>query len=120
MFLVTIEEAIAVTIPVKILKKLKFTNEPTILKGVVLVNSELGPAYSITVLNKIMHTASLVIPSPKTNEKSFGYYSYLIIEMAATTSVQQRREHIKRISMTERVNCSYSLYKFKPQHNIIE
>lgn len=82
---------------------------PIILNGVDEVNSLLGPAYSITVLNRIIHTASLVIPSPNTKLNNFGYSSYLIIEIAATTSVQHNNEHISKISITDNVNFSYSL-----------
>jgi hypothetical protein len=41
-------------------------------------------------------TASLTIPSPKTKLKSFGYSSYLMIEIAAITSEEQRRELTNR------------------------
>lgn len=58
-----------------------------------------------------MQTASLVIPSPNTNEKSFGYSSYFITAIAATTSVQTSREHMSKISITVKVNCSYSLHR---------
>lgn len=109
-FFVTMELTIPVTIPTKIEKKLKLIKLPTILNGVDPVNSESGPEYSITVLNKIIQTASFVIPSPNTKLKSLGCSSYLMIEMAATTSVQHNNEHISKISIIERVNCSYSLY----------
>lgn len=90
-------------------KNASIRNPPNTLNGVVLSNSLPGPAYWYTVLNRIMQTASLVIPSPKTNEKSFGYSSYLIIEIAATTSVQHSNEHISIISIIDKVNYSYSL-----------
>lgn len=50
--------------------------------------------YFITVLNKMIDTASFIIPSPKTILKSVGYLSYEIKEMAAITSLEQRRLHI--------------------------
>ena len=64
----------------------------------------------MTVLKRMIQTASLVIPSPNTREKSFGYSSYLITAIAATTSVQHKREHISKISITLNVNTSYSLH----------
>jgi hypothetical protein len=99
----------AIMIPITIDQKLSLEKLYTIFRGVVAVNSLLGPANSMTVLNKIMQTASFVIPSPKTRENNLGYSSYLMIEMAATTSVQQRSEHINRISMVDKVNASNSL-----------
>lgn len=63
----------------------------------------------MTVLKRIIQTASLVIPSPKTKLNSFGYSSYLITAIAATTSVQHKREHINKISIVLNVNFSYSL-----------
>lgn len=110
-FLVTTELAIPVITPTSIEKKLRLIKLPTILKGVLPVNSLSGPQYWMTVLKRIMHTASLVMPSPKTSEKSLGCYSYLMIETAATTSVQHSKEHISRISITDKVNYSYSLQK---------
>ena len=84
---------------------------PMILNGVAAVNSFSGPEYCMTVLKRIIHTASLVIPSPNTKLNSFGYSSYLMMETAATTSVQQRREHMSKISDTESSSTEYSLYK---------
>lgn len=65
----------------------------------------------MTVLKRIIQTASFVIPSPKTKENSFGYSSYLMIEIAATTSEQTRREHISKISEIESSRTEYSLYE---------
>ena len=96
-------------IPKKIDQKLKFKKLNSIRNGVLESTVEPGPANYITVLNSIMHTASLVIPSPKIKEKSLGCSSYLTIEMAATTSVQQSKLHISMISMPERVNSLHSL-----------
>jgi len=80
---------------------------PNILKGVLKVKLLVGPAYSMTVLKRIMQTASLVIPSPNTKLNNFGYSSYFITAIAATTSVQHSKEHINKISMTERCRSSY-------------
>lgn len=87
----------------------RYKKLPTIAKGVPVVNSLSGPEYCITVLNRIMQTASFVIPSPKIKLNSLGYSSYLTMEIAATTSVQHNKEHINNISITERENYSYSL-----------
>jgi hypothetical protein len=51
------------------------------------------------VLKRIIDTASLVIPSPKTRENNFGYSSNLIIVTAATASEEQSSEEIRRISL---------------------
>jgi hypothetical protein len=51
-----------------------------------------------TVLNKIIATASLTMPSPKINEKSFGCSSYLTMDIAAITSDEQSREAITKQS----------------------
>jgi hypothetical protein len=96
--------------PTRIEKKLRLRKLPMILNIVDPVNSESGPEYSSTVLNKMMQTASLVMPSPKIRLKSLGYSSYLTIEIAATTSVQHNKEHIINISMIDSLKCSYSLY----------
>jgi hypothetical protein len=63
----------------------------------------------MTVLKRMIQTASFVIPSPNIRLNSFGYSSYFTIEIAATTSVQQSREDISKISIIERVNGSYIL-----------
>ncbi len=90
--------------PKKIDQKLKFKKLNRISRGVVASTVEPGPANCITVLNKIMQTASFVIPSPKIKENSFGCSSYLTIEIAATTSVQHSKLHINIISIPEREN----------------
>lgn len=59
--------------PVRIEKKLRDKKLPIILNGVLPLNSLSGPANSITVLNRIMQTASFVIPSPNTRLNSLGY-----------------------------------------------
>ena len=56
----------------------------------------------------MIQTASLVIPSPKINEKSLGCSSYFTIEMAATASVHTNSEHINMISIIDKVNGSYT------------
>ena len=61
-----------------------------------------------TALNKMIETASLVIPSPKTSEKSLGCSVELIKETAAITSDEQSREHIDMISRVERLSCNSS------------
>jgi hypothetical protein len=109
-FLRSIELQTPQSSPMNIEKNANVMNDPITLKGVVDVNSLLGPAYSYTVLKRIIHTASFVIPSPNTRENSFGCSSYLIIETAATTSVQHNNEHINKISIVDSVNYSYSLY----------
>jgi hypothetical protein len=63
------------TTPATMEKNASVRKLPKILNGVAGVNSQVGHAYSMTVLNRIMHTASLVIPSPKTKLKSLGYSS---------------------------------------------
>lgn len=109
-YLNTHELSSPIIAPTSIEKKLRVKKLPIILNIVDPVNSASGPEYSNTVLNNMIHTASFVIPSPKIKLKSFGYSSYLTIEIAATTSVQQSSEHISKISMTESLKCSYSLY----------
>lgn len=47
----------------------------TILNGVIQLISVLIAEYFITVLKRIIETASFMIPSPKTILKSFGYLS---------------------------------------------
>lgn len=49
---------------------------------------------AVTVLNKIIATASLTIPSPNTKENSLGYSSYFMIEIAAITSDEHNSELI--------------------------
>jgi hypothetical protein len=65
------------------------------------LNCDFGPAYVTTVLKRIMPTASFVIPSPNITLKSLGYCSYLTTAIAATTSEEQIREHISKISMID-------------------
>jgi hypothetical protein len=104
----TTELKMPMTNPIMIEKNASFKKLRSIKNGVLDVNSEAGPVCSMTVLNSIIHTASFVIPSPKTILKSFGCSSYLIQATAATTSVQQSKEHMRRISITDKSNFSYS------------
>lgn len=53
-------------------------------------------------------TASLVMPSPKTIEKSLGCSSNLIILTAATTSEEHMREERSMISSREGENLTHS------------
>ena len=69
-----------------------FTAEITTCSSMFFFNAE-------TVWNKIKATASLTIPSPNMIEKSFGYSSYLTMEIAAITSEEQSKEAIKKLSM---------------------
>jgi hypothetical protein len=80
-----------------------------IKNGVAEVNYVSGPENSMTVLKRMIQTASLVIPSPNIKLNNFGCSSYLTIEIAATTSVQHNNEHINKISMIESSNYSYIL-----------
>ena len=91
--------------PIRIERIANFKKLPKIANGVTPV-----PENSITVLKRMIQTASLVSPSPKIILKSFGYSSYFTIEIAATTSVQHRSEHINKISITDNSNFSYTLY----------
>ena len=55
------------------------------------MNSPSSSSFSpSTVLNKIIATASLIIPSPKRTEFNVGYFYAFIRDMAATVSVAQR------------------------------
>ena len=54
-------------------------------------------------------TASLTIPSPKSKLKRVGCSSYFTMEMAAMTSVEQRRDDMRRISAVLKFNFSHSL-----------
>jgi hypothetical protein len=101
-FLKTILERMPKINPIKIEKKLRLQKSPRITIGVIAFNSTPGVANFSTVLNKIIQTASLVIPSPKIRENSLGYSSYFTTAIAATKSVQQSNEHISIISLSVR------------------
>lgn len=75
--------------------------------GVHEVNVEPGPAKLYTVLNKMILTASFVIPSPKTKLNNLGCFWGLITAIAATTSELHIKEHIRRISITDSLKSSY-------------
>ena len=66
---------------------------PSILNGVFQSKSESDPNL-LTVLNKMILTISLNTPSPQTIENNLGYYLQSIIDIAAITSLEQRREQI--------------------------
>jgi hypothetical protein len=57
----------------------------------------------------MMETASLVIPSPNTIEKSFGYSSNLIIVTAATASEEHKSDDIRSTSLKLNLNDIHSL-----------
>lgn len=59
--------------PMKIDWKPRFANSLVIASGVEELISAPLEVYLSTVLNKMMETASLVIPSPKTILNSFGF-----------------------------------------------
>lgn len=63
------------------------------------VNFSVDPVYLNTVLKRMMETASFVIPSPKTIEKSFGSFWKSIKDTAATTSEEHIKDHRSRISL---------------------
>jgi len=81
------------TKPVSIDTMPSHKNEPMIFKGVTAVKvPDSSPRKDFIVLNNIIATASLTMPSPKIKENSLGYSSYLMIEMAAITSEEQSKE----------------------------
>lgn len=64
-----------------------------------VVNFEFFFANLATVLKRIIVTASLTIPSPKTRLNNLGYSLGLTIDMAAITSEEQSKAHIKTTSI---------------------
>jgi hypothetical protein len=89
-------------------------NCPNILNGVATLNVSCSPEALVyknpaTVLNSIMATASLTIPSPKTKLKSLGYSSYLMIVIAASTSEEHINELSCRICIMLKSTLLYSL-----------
>lgn len=106
-FLRTAELITAIITPIIIETMHKLKKLPIIRKGVDALKLLSGPQYFITVLNKMILTASLDIPSPNITLKSFGYCSYFTTATAATTSDEQIREHTSKISITESSNYSY-------------
>ena len=55
----------------------------------------------------MMATASFTIPSPNIKENSFGYSSYLMIEIAAITSDEHNREAMTKQSLTSSLITSF-------------
>ena len=98
--------------PIAIEQKPRRKKSPRISNGAFQVISWPPPTKKnvLTVLNKIIATASLTIPSPKSKLNNVGYSSYLTIEMAAITSVEHKRDDISRISGVERTSASHSLW----------
>ena len=76
------------TRPTKTLKKHSHINRPKSSNG-VYHSREVYLLITISVMdvNRIIETASLTIPSPKTKLNSLGYLSELIKVKAATESV---------------------------------
>lgn len=62
-------------IPMKTEKNPRIAKSPIIISGVSPLISLVALVYFKTVLNRIIETASFVIPSPNTILKSFGYAS---------------------------------------------
>ena len=58
----------------------------------------------------MIETASFMIPSPNMILNRFGYSFLLSSETAATTSEEQRREHIKSISVLVRFKILHSSF----------
>ena len=94
--------------PVKIDQSPRELKSLAITKVDEAVNSVSWDVYLTTVWNKIMDTASFVIPSPKTRLKSFGFSAGLISDTAAITSVEQSRDHIRRTSKFDRFMMDFS------------
>ena len=84
---------------------------PMISNGAVhVISFSSSPKKNLsTVLNRMMATASLTIPSPKRRLNRVGYSSYLTMEMAAITSVEHRREDIRRISGVDKTRSFHTL-----------
>ena len=95
--------------PINTDRKLRERKFSRMIKGVIAVKELSGPEYSSTVLNKIMQTASLMIPSPNSKLNNLGYCSYLTIDTAATRSVLEMSEDISRISIISNSSGSASL-----------
>jgi hypothetical protein len=70
-----------------------------IIEAYIPSGSFISSLIMATVWKRIRATASLTIPSPKITEKSFGYSSYLTIEMAAITSDEQSNEAMTKHSI---------------------
>ena len=83
-------------------------NSRTTFNIVCAENFSVEPVYLNTVLNKMIETASFVIPSPNTIENYFGSFLKLIKDTSATTSEEHIKEHNNKISLKVRVNTSDS------------
>jgi hypothetical protein len=70
------------------------------------ISNEVPSNRETTVLNRMIATASLTIPSPKIKLNNLGYSSYLIIDMAAMTSDEQSNEPVRNDSYNVKLNCS--------------
>ena len=81
-------------IPIMREAKPNSVKSPIIWNGVLAVISLFLAVYFITVLNKMIETASLIIPSPKTILNSVGYLSYDMSDIAAMTSLEHKRLHM--------------------------
>ena len=97
----------ATNIPIKSEKNPNFKKLPIILRGVQAVKLAPGPENWITALNKIILIASFVTPSPNTRLNNLGYFSELISDTAATTSLEHNSELINKISKIVSLNSSY-------------
>ena len=86
---------------------MSLVNSIITLNTVLAVNLSEDPVYLKTVLNKMIDTASLVIPSPKTIENSLGSFWKSIKDTAATTSDEHIKEHNNKISLM--VNSNFSV-----------
>lgn len=75
---------------------------PPMTAAELAVNFSFFSVKSLTELNKMIDTASLTIPSPKTRLNSLGYFFGLMSDTAAITSDEQSREHISKISVVLR------------------
>ena len=72
-----------------------------------------------TVLKRMMETASLDTPSPKTTLKSLGCSAESINEIAATTSDEHISEHRSRISITSNFNSDCTLVALFPARTVL-
>ena len=96
------EERMAVIMPHMMDWKPREANESEMSTQLDAVKLVFYRLYCTTVLKRIMETASLVIPSPKTSEKSFGCLSGLMRDTAAMTSVEQSRLHMRMTSSVDK------------------
>ena len=74
----------------------------SVISPTALAPNSLSPvliANLFTVLNRMIETASLTIPSPKTKLNNFGVFLGFNMETAAITSVEHRSEHMSNTSI---------------------